>query len=173
MQVIFVGDIHGELCRLYDIVEETSDSTIIQVGDFGRGLAPSAKTIGEDDPVSGFKMGSEEMGLYRLNERARKKNNTIFAIRGNHDDPSYFEEDSEDPFSNIKFLPDYHVLSLDDINILCVGGAVSVDRYLRREYADYWHDECFVFNEKKLTKICESVNKIDIVVNYEFLILRK
>ena len=54
----------------------------------------------------------------------------IYFVRGNHDDPSYFEEQKIN-YERIKTVPDYSVIKIDDKNILCVGGAISIDRTYR------------------------------------------
>ena len=65
-----------------------------------------------------------------LNAVLRKMNSVLYCIRGNHDDPSYFNDNKINK-SNIKLIKDYSVISVGDKNILCVGGAVSIDRKYR------------------------------------------
>ncbi len=63
---------------------------------------------------------------------------------------------------NIVFVEDYSVLSLNNKNILCVGGATSLDRLGRTEGEDYWKEEKFVLKEKLL----EETKDITVVVTH-------
>ena len=104
-------------------------------------------------------------------------NSYIIFIRGNHDDPSYFDGKTID-FSHIKAVPDYSVINVKDINILCVGGAISIDRMWRIKQEErinkfsatkkkslYWKNEAPVFNSMLLDEITSSI-KIDCVVSH-------
>ena len=109
-----------------------------------------------------------------INTALIKRNVIVYAIRGNHDHPSYFEND---PFglSNIKLVKDYTVLNLVGKNILCIGGAISIDRtvrYTKRQLeGDYttnigvdswWKDEGFNYDDSKLV----DLRDINIVVTH-------
>ena len=65
-----------------------------------------------------------------LNAVLRKINSVLYCIRGNHDDPSYFNDNIINK-SNVKLIKDYSIISVGDKNILCIGGAVSIDRKYR------------------------------------------
>lgn len=156
--IIFLGDIHGEFKTLINLIKryDITDSTIIQVGDFGVGFYSPVKD--RDDMLS-------------LNICLRQRNCTMYAIRGNHDDPKFFKGDTS--FSNLLLVPDYTKISVDGINILLVGGALSLDRFDRIQMMKpkhkydkpktcYWKDELFVLNETKLRKF----TGIDVVVTH-------
>ena len=162
MKLMFLGDIHGtfniihQYVKLYDI----KDANIIQIGDFGVGF----KTIKKEKSM-----------LEDYNPLLQKNNVHIWAIRGNHDYKPHFDND---PFqlSNIHLVPDYTVLELCDKRILCIGGAVSVDRKWRYTFKQklgifenqtlgkesWWHDEVFVLDRDKLSEM----RNIDIVVTH-------
>lgn len=127
--MIFIGDIHGNFKKLFSLINnsEVQNDTFIQVGDFGIGFRPF-----ED----------EYLLLSFINEMLIEGNNDMYVIRGNHDNPSYFLEDKFN-FSNIKFLPDFHILEINGKTILTVGGALSIDRVQRKEGVNYWKDEEF------------------------------
>jgi Icc-related predicted phosphoesterase len=131
-KIIFVGDIHGKFATLGYLIDYYSieNAYIIQVGDFGMGFRAS----------NYYKLHA----FPRLNTKLKDKNNHLFAIRGNHDDPSYFKE-VNNPFdnSNITLLPDYSELEICGKKLLFVGGAVSVDRWTRTPLKNYWEDEAF------------------------------
>ena len=59
-----------------------------------------------------------------------ERNVECYMIRGNHDNPAYFEGTT---FSYKRFIavPDYTILQACNHSILCVGGAISIDRIYR------------------------------------------
>lgn len=127
--IVLVGDIHGEFNKLrYDIRERHRDAYIIQVGDFGVGFHKPNYYKNEAFP--------------RLNETLLNKNCHLYVIRGNHDDPSWFQT-TNNPFGfeNITLLQDYSHLNLLGHSVLLVGGAVSVDRRFRHEGKSWWSGE--------------------------------
>jgi len=115
--IFYLGDIHGNfnLINQYIKMYDLKDAHIIQVGDFG----------------VGFNTFEKEKRLLQMTHDVLVKNNVmVWAIRGNHDYKPYFDNDPFE-FTNIKLVKDYTVLNLEGKNILCIGGAVSVDRMLR------------------------------------------
>jgi hypothetical protein len=65
-------------------------------------------------------------------------------------------------YTNIKFVPDYTVLELNSHKILCIGGAITIDRMLRVEGMDYFKNEVLVHLPDKLRKI----KGVDIVATH-------
>lgn len=159
--IIVCGDIHGEfntlifkLCIQYGM----TDTLLIVAGDCGFGF---------DKP------GYYENVFRHNSARLTKANNWIAMVRGNHDDPAYFNEER---ISHLRFrtIPDYSVVQACGHNILCIGGAVSIDRSFRKEHdsrnqssgtASYWPDEMPIFDEPKLTEIDRQF-KIDSVITH-------
>ena len=141
---------------MYDL----KDAHIIQVGDFGVGFKDFHK---------------EKRMLEMYHTKLVKNNVTVWAIRGNHDYKPYFDNDPFG-FTNIKLVPDYTVLNLEGNNILCVGGAVSVDRewrYTKKQklgtfenatlgVESWWDDELFVLDKDKI----KDLKDINIVVTH-------
>jgi len=140
----FLGDIHGEWSVILNHLRKFSDFDLeekrnicyIQVGDFGIGYN---------------KVEIEIRKLLVLNEELAKRESDLFIIRGNHDDPEWFQSDKYDSYkqqlTNIFFVPDYTVLNIDLENILFVGGAVSIDRnYNKMNGGKYWEDEIVKFD---------------------------
>jgi UDP-2,3-diacylglucosamine pyrophosphatase LpxH len=159
--LIFLGDLHSNFNNLRWYIEnkKITDATIIQVGDFGIGF--------NNDKV-------DNQLLQELNIFLNQKNTNFFAIRGNHDNPKYFK--GNHLLSNLKLLPDYSVITVDDWNILLVGGAISVDRiprikengYFKDFNIDkqvYWQDEIFTYNDDNKNFI-NNLKNIDIVVTH-------
>lgn len=160
MRIFYLGDIHGnfgligQYIDLYDI----KDAHIIQVGDFGVGFSTFEK---------------EKRMLEMYHHKLVKKNVFVWAIRGNHDYRPYFDNDPFG-FTNIKLVKDYEVLELERNRILCVGGAVSVDRtyrYTKRQKSgdmvsiggeSWWPDEVFELDIDKI----KDLKDINIVVTH-------
>lgn len=147
MDTIYMGDIHGNFGFIEWFVKshKISDTAIVQVGDFG----------------IGFKPAIEHVHLNRLNETLVKNNVSLYAIRGNHDDPYYFDGNFND-FEKINLMPDYSVVKIGDKNHLFVGGAISIDRKVRVKQISYWENEVFVFDEDKL----KGITGIDVLVTH-------
>ena len=160
-EVVVCGDIHGafeilvyKLCVQYSM----TDTVIIVAGDCG----------------FGYEKPNYYTALYnRLAGRLRKANNWVVFLRGNHDDPSYFNEEKVS-YERFRCVPDYSVITVCGRNILCVGGAVSIDRKYRRaangrlelkEVACYWPDELPVFDLSMIETISESCS-IDTIVTH-------
>ena len=111
-QLWIFGDIHGELSGLVRnaVNRGISCADILVVGDFGAGFG-RPKSM---DVVYGKVRASLE-----------KNDICIYTIRGNHDDPAFF--DGKHDFERLYFLPDHRMVELCGKRIYPVGGAVSAD----------------------------------------------
>lgn len=154
--IYFLGDIHAEfnILKQQIISNDIKDCHIIQIGDFG---------IGFDS------LENDKQTLGHLNKFFRLRNIDFYALRGNHDDPKFFNGDYN--LSNLKLLKDYTQLNINDINFLFIGGAISIDRIPRMKRNEvnksldnpnrcYWKDEIFNFDEDKLN----SIEGVDVLV---------
>lgn len=162
--IIVCGDIHGnflgivsKLCKQYGC----TDTLLIVAGDCGFGFEKS-----------GYYQTIYTMVAYLL----RKANNYVVFIRGNHDDPSYFQEEKLH-HQRWRCVPDYSVIRVWGHNILCIGGATSIDRMGRQDEnarmrerghvqtATWWEDEVPVFCPEEIEAIPEDI-RIDTVVTH-------
>ena len=112
-QLWICGDIHGELSNLVWKASrqlKIRNADILVVGDFGAGFGRPKST-----DVAYAKVCAE------LNE----KDICLYTIRGNHDDPAFF--DSSHDYERLHFLPDHHAIELCGKKIYPIGGAVSTD----------------------------------------------
>lgn len=147
--VLVLGDIHG---RWYHIKEIFADNTVLnaaifQIGDFGLGFRPMAEELAY---------------LAGVNEELAHRNIHLFIMRGNHDNPAYFRGDVL-RLSHIRLLADYAVVEINRKRILCVGGAISVDRLVRQQNNNfYWPDEEFYFCKETTA----ALKDIDIVLTH-------
>jgi predicted phosphodiesterase len=160
--ILVFGDNHGQWDVFPNFIrdKELNNCAVIVAGDFGIGFEP---------------MKDEIKRLKYLSKRMNHSKSVLFAVRGNHDNTEYFTGKFDT--DNVKLVPDYTVLNINDINILCVGGAFSVDRTDRKSYYfpreknknydiivknDYWKDEVFVYDHDKVM----SMKNIDVVVTH-------
>lgn len=130
--VICVGDIHGALNEIGGLLKRYNfkDTSLIFCGDVGFGF---------------YKPEYYKQIFNKLKKECKKRNCYCFFIRGNHDDPSYFNgKDYKKGY--IITVPDYTILQFYDMEdsdkmgfdtcVLCVGGATSVDRTYRKAVQD-------------------------------------
>lgn len=157
--LLFSGDIHGELKKLVwkvTIQLGLENVSLVVAGDFGVGFGAP---------------GSMEVLYNSVKDRLEKYNITIYAVRGNHDDPSWF--DGTHDYPRLRFLQDYKVYEIEGKTILPIGGAHSTDRESRIEdnlaYEKYGsRKRCWWPGEViKKVPISELPDKVDIIVTHE------
>jgi predicted phosphodiesterase len=135
-QILFLGDIHGNWNELLFKIQlkKISNANIISVGDLGI-----------------------NSGL--LDKEFKQNNIKFYGIRGNHDDPSFFQGNDRVCLDNFELVEDYSILKYNSKAIQLIGGAVSVDRTGRRVGVSHWEDEGVVFNR-------DACQKVDILVTH-------
>ena len=147
--ICFTGDIHGQFMPLIYNIQNAGlrDEDVIVAGDIGMGF---------------YDLNYYISTFNALNKRLLKINVHLYFIRGNHDKPDYFNDPpiEFESFSHVHLVHDYRVLHLQKYNILCVGGATSVDRKFRIEGVDWWKNENVLQYDKLICK------NIDIVVTH-------
>ena len=166
---IFGGDIHGQFeAFVHTLVNqyELKDINFVICGDFGVGFHK------ENYYTTIFK---------KLNKKLKKNNINIYAFRGNHDNPEYFsniELKSKvlNGVTNIHLVDDYDIIQNDNHNILCIGGARSVDKCHRWKWdyktqtqipCGWWEGEMIKDIPNDFTKFCEDNNIIiDVVCSH-------
>lgn len=160
-----LGDIHGDFETFQYMVKYRENCLIIVLGDCGLGF---------------YKPQYYQNVFTKFNQFCEENNIYIMMLRGNHDDPSYFSEEKIN-FSNIKSIPDYSLILTEQNNILCVGGATSVDRTWRitqevrlnkfRRKSSYqkklyWNDEAPVLNCDIIPFLNENDIKVNIIASH-------
>ena len=133
--IYFIGDIHGNFGCIHNFIKRYGirNSTLFFCGDCGFGF----------NKMSHYK----EHVFPKLSKLLSKTNNYCVFIRGNHDDPDLY---NSFVFNNkrIKAVPDYTIVNVfcenDKKTVLCIGGAISVDRSYRMKLMDKAINEyCF------------------------------
>jgi len=162
-----LGDIHEHLevitnkVKVYDLV----NIVIFQLGDFGVGFGYNGPTLPR----------KEKKRLQLLNTFLKKRCVFLYVVRGNHDNPNFF--DGKHNHTNIVFMQDYDVVEIGENKYLGIGGATCVDRKRnpnfkdyrgkdfpgRRENIDWWPGaEKVVYDEEKL----KDLVGIDVVLTH-------
>jgi hypothetical protein len=144
--ILFLGDHHGEWSYLLDILDtkKIGECYLISVGDSGIGFTDKE---------------NQERNNKWLNLEFKERNIIFMAIRGNHDDPIYYQGLNRVSLSNFELIEDYTVMEYNDKKIQFIGGATSIDRTARKEGISYWEEEVLNFERDK----CEEV---DILVTH-------
>jgi UDP-2,3-diacylglucosamine pyrophosphatase LpxH len=133
--IYIIGDNHGKYDVMFRFIEayEIKDCILIHVGDGGEGFVPYDKQMRQ---------------FNHYNDQFKSKEIEYLSIRGNHSDPAYF--DGSVNLSHFKLLPDYHTQIINGEKFLFVGGAISIDRKIRKEGFSYWENEPFVLDKSKI-----------------------
>lgn len=178
-----VGDLHGKFETLKWFIKQNDiqDSIIICCGDIGLGFN---------------KPSSDEQALKKAFSKILRENKChVVMFRGNHDNPERFTNNMV-KINNLHIIPDYTLVSVENsegekINILCIGGGLSIDRSNRVKRYDemveqykryhpgatlneikenvpqnYWSNELPVYDEGKLDEITKTNENIDVVCTH-------
>ena len=126
LPVAAVGDIHGDLGFIRDKINnyQLENTIIFLAGDFGVGFR-------YNDPREPAK---EKKRLTLFNSSLKKRNIFLYVVRGNHDNPTFF--DGNHNFTNLIFMQDYDVVDVGETLYLGIGGATSVDRKPNHHFKD-------------------------------------
>ena len=157
-EIYVIGDIHGEFHEAY-ARDGIIHGCIIVAGDVGFGF-------------HNFKYYTECM-YPKAKKWLERNDNIIICVRGNHDDPAYF---AGKPFHKERMMcvPDYTVIKGNNHIVLCVGGAISIDRIYRKDIQDFrpngprywWEDEAPILDTDKIREITDAGYRIDTVVSH-------
>jgi len=149
--IYICGDIHCNFNILNEFIEQKKPEIIFQVGDLG--VFPDIPLIIKND------------------------NTKIYFCPGNHEDWNYLDSLKNNEIQkNIFYMKKGSILEINNKKILFVGGAISIDKIIRTEGADWFKQE--VLLNKDIENI-PDVN-IDIVIShtcpdlvFKYLNLRK
>lgn len=156
--VYFFGDPHGiniiyDILRSYVNEDNISDNSVIfSCGDNGIGF---------------YDIKTDSNKLKLCNDICIKHNIQLILIRGNHDNPDLYNESSPLNKSNISLVDDFTVVKTGDYNIICIGGAISIDRTNRVLNKTYWKNEGTRILDDELKEEIKSLDfNIDIVCSH-------
>ena len=138
--ILYIGDHHGDWKQLFWFANrgKLENCYLISVGYSGIGFSPYTQQIDH---------------INQLNEKFKTLNIEFMSIRGNHDDPAYYEGSERINLSNFELIEDYTVMEYQGNLIQFIGGATSIDRTMRKEGVSYWSKEGVIFHKEKLQKV--------------------
>lgn len=159
--LLITADPHGDIRELvWKIIEQhkLSHVDLLVCGDFGVGFG---------------RPGSFNHLYNRIEKKLEKYDLTIYTIRGNHDNPEYF--DGKHNFDRLKFLEDYKTVEINGLKILPIGGAVSKDQAERiswnakmEKYGSskrcWWPDEKVKELDEEEFKLLPT--KVDLIISH-------
>lgn len=153
-KLVFIGDIHNRFSNIVKQMSDYSDTLFISTGDSHIGEIPFDYDVERFENIE-----------YKLS----KNNNALLLIRGNHDNPKYFKKDSSfktilsETAPHIVLISDYSIIKTKKYNILCVGGARSVDRVFGIRDITWFQNENI---QKPSDNFFNENNNIDIIVSH-------
>ena len=150
MSDLHLGARQSQTTKIIDFLEKNDSEILILNGDIIDGWALK----------SGGKWKKDSSKVFRRFMKRSENGTKVIYIRGNHDDPKFF--DGTYNWSNIKLLPDYTVTVIEGKRILFIGGATSIDRLQRIPERSWWEGEIFNLDVDKLS----LYEAIDIVVTH-------
>ena len=151
-KIIVCGDIHAHWNHLNDLIKQESPDIILQCGDFG--FWPHVH-------------GLENFNQYGIKNPSTK----IYWADGNHENHDILQKlVSEygrtsielDNFQDIYYMPRTSMLTINDMNILFMGGAKSTDKNSRIPHVSWWPGE--EISQKDVYYLPDI--KIDIVISH-------
>jgi hypothetical protein len=150
--IIAIGDVHGKfdqlISKMETILEGNTGVNFVQLGDFG---------LGFEQPVRDWNT------LNPINELLKQSDSMLYVIRGNHDNPAFWDSGCGFHFSNITFMPDDYIREIEGKICYFAGGAVSIDRSRRRQGVDYWCGEEY----RQDPVLYLGNNKVDILFTHD------
>lgn len=133
--IIAIGDIHGKINDLssrMDTLEIDHPVNFVHLGDFG---------LGFDSPIREYKK------LKDLDYILSKTGSNMFIIRGNHDNPAFWDKSRYYEMDNIQLVKDDTIIEIAGKVCYFAGGAISIDRVNRNLGVNYWKGEGYVRND--------------------------
>jgi len=164
-QILLLGDIHGEFETINRFFKKNklTNVELIQLGDFGVGFF-------YNDNRNKIK---EERRLKLLNDYLGKRNSHLYVVRGNHDDPKFFDG-TRTEYENITFLVDYETFNINYLKFLPIGGGISIDRgptpyenngIGRYQGVSWWEDEKIRYTEADKEKVLLTKG-VDVIISH-------
>ena len=145
--VILLGDTHSENTT-YEIlnIRIHNGSDVFHVGDVGLGFGNEM-----------FAMQNARSWLDRINKLCQKLDIRLYLNRGNHDRPDVWGEPS---LSHVFLVKTGEIgIFPNGKKVLFVGGATSVDRFVRKVGESYWPNE--------ITEDSQEVPLVDFVFSHD------
>ena len=150
-----IGNIHINNMKSYIDSLDITDTMIIACGDYH---------IGFDT------FNNDVEKILKIEYQLEKNNNYLMLIRGNRDNPKYFKKGSSfkeeliECANNIYAIDDYSIIKTKNHNILCIGGAKTLDTF---HTISIWPNEMVKRPDNNFYETLEA-NKVypDIIISH-------
>ena len=151
----FVGDTHS-IRPIFELIDKykLESQNLIHVGDLGLGFQEVSRDL---------------KNLALLEEALNETGNNLYVIRGNHDNPIFWDKNLHLPtYHNINLIPDHSTVRIENKVIYFAGGATSIDRRPRmaEHPPSWWKGEKFIYDEKYINRVLSKISNIDMVVTH-------
>lgn len=178
-QILYVGDIHGRLDKLLNIINiaNKSNSTIVQVGDFGTFWPSNNATDRFLKTGITEKWNTSDLDKWISKRANRDWKTEIISVGGNHDNWNVIydlwnEQNNSDkielvPNSGVFMAARGSTLEINGIKHLFLGGAESTDKHHRIDNLTWWDREQPNQNEFELFFKNLEEYKPDVVVTHD------
>ena len=165
MSIYITGDMHGDYSRFEDeqLKQLTKDDILIVCGDFG--FIWATEKNGDD-----FEIKVENR---HLDELEKSIDFTLLFVDGNHEAfPRILEYPEVEMFgnkvhkirNNIHHLERARVYRIQGKTFFCMGGAASVDKYMRIPGLSWWAEE--LPSKEEYDRATQSLKDCDFEVDY-------
>ena len=154
----FLGDVHAESPLMRDFLN-SEEKYCLQLGDFG----------------FIFKYNDWKWNRFLNHFEKNYPNKMIFTVLGNHENYDSIEKmPVKDMFgarcrkirSNVYAIERGEILSIEGLNILCIGGADSIDKAWRQDGISWWAQEKISDTDVKKTVEKGSTCSFDMVCSH-------
>lgn len=145
-EITFVGDVHSNFSQFVKLTKKKKKTqAFFQAGDFG--LFSSIDKANDDyDWHSDYRPNMKAFIELYENDKIKKFDVPVYFIKGIHDD--YDIDEGYLKHKNMFFIKEGTVISVDDINIACLGGIYSKLKITRKPKRLYGKDRRFFTNDE-------------------------
>jgi Icc-related predicted phosphoesterase len=142
MNTIITGDIHTQWGDLYDLIEVEKPERVLQVGDLG--YWPSLPDVWP--PKLAFSV-------------------PVYFCDGNHEDHWALRDRKSDVlYPNVTYMPRGSVMEIDGLRVMFFGGAVSIDKHVRKEGVSWFSEE--TASQANFAYAMSDDGPIDVVISH-------
>lgn len=176
--IIVAGDLHSEWKTLNAMIAAEQPEIILQTGDFGYWPRLRVRSMKKSSYQSlhGFSSPLSQIRPFSAS-RIANRDTKIYFCPGNHEDWDSLDKLKNNEIApNIFYMKKGSMLMLPDgRQVLFMGGAESVDKYLRKPKFDWFKQE--LITDSDMENLPSSDTRIDIVISHtaplEFVLQEK
>ena len=163
--IYITGDKHGDFTKIFYFCCENKTSLndiMIILGDAGINYYSNEKDYILKNSLSQYPI---TFFCIHGNHEERPENIKTYKTKKFHEGIVYYEED----YPNILFAKDGEIYNFNNNKVLVIGGAYSVDKFIRLQRGYNWYESEQPNEETKeaiISKLKSMNNKIDIILSH-------